>query len=134
LQSSRALLLLSVMSLAGCAGSHGSSAPPSATGSDQRTVTTTARLPPRTISVDEFEFGFSLSRNTISAGKVTFLMRNSGSLIHNFVVIGAASGAYLTSGQTAKMTVVLKPGSYIYVCGVKDHAAEGMQGTLVVTP
>ncbi len=61
-------------------------------------------------------------------------MRNTGSLIHNFVVIGGASGAFLTSGQTAKMTVTLKPGTYIYVCGVKDHAAEGMQGTLVVTP
>ena len=97
-------------------------------------MTTTAHLPPRTISVNEFEFGFSLSRNTISAGKVTFLMRNSGSLIHNFAVVGSASGTFLTPGQTGKMTVTLKPGTYIYVCGVKDHAAEGMQGTLVVTP
>src|SRR4029079_13125047 len=102
--------------------------------STERAVTTPARLPPRTISVDEFEFGFSLSRHTISAGKVTFLMGNSGSLIHNFAVVGSASGAFLVPGQTARMTVTLKPGTYIYVCGVKDHAAEGMQGTLVVTP
>jgi len=60
-------------------------------------------------------------------------MRNTGSLVHNFALVGKASGAFLSPGQTATMTVTLKPGTYIYVCGVKDHAAEGMQGTLVVT-
>jgi plastocyanin len=133
LQSSGALLLLSVVSLTGCGGSHGSSAPTTSPTQTQRVVATTVRLPPRTIAVNEFEFGFSLSRNTISAGRVTFLMLNVGSLIHNFAIVGRASGAFLVPGQVAKMTVTLKPGTYVYVCGVKDHAAEGMQGTLVVT-
>ena len=131
---SRHLLLVSAVSLTGCGGSHDSSAPPTSTVPTQPAATTTARLPRRTIAVDEFEFGFSLSRHTISAGKVTFVMRNTGSLIHNFAVIGVASGAYLSPGGFAKMTATLKPGTYVYVCGVKDHAAEGMQGRLVVTP
>ena len=125
------------MLLAGCGGAHGSRATVTSTvafaGTTTTPATATAHLPPRTISVEEYEFGFSLSRNTISAGKVTFLMRNTGSLVHNFALVGKASGAFLSPGQTATMTVTLKPGTYIYVCGVKDHAAEGMQGTLVVT-
>jgi plastocyanin len=31
------------------------------------------------------------------------------------------------------MSVELKPGMYLYVCSVKYHAAQGMQGTLTVT-
>ncbi len=30
------------------------------------------------------------------------------------------------------MTVMLKHGEYTYVCSVKYHAAQGMQGTLYV--
>ena len=126
------------MLLTGCGGSHGSGPTATSTaatpGATATSATTTARLPPRTISVKEYEFGFLLSRHTISAGKVTFRMLNIGSLVHNFAVIGGRSGPFLAPGQTATMTVTLRPGEYVYVCGIKDHAAEGMQGTLVVTP
>jgi plastocyanin len=85
-----------------------------------------------TVDVDEYEFGFKLSRETVPAGKVTFDMRNTGAIVHNFDIIGVAVGQYLVSGQSASMTVKLKPGTYQYVCSVKYHAAQGMQGTLVV--
>jgi plastocyanin len=85
-----------------------------------------------TVDVNEFEFGFELSRETVPAGKVTFDMRNTGAIVHNFDIIGVAVGQYLVSGQSASMTVTLKPGTYQYVCSVKYHAAQGMQGTLVV--
>jgi plastocyanin len=97
---------------------------------ESRTVPTTGS--PRTIDVDEYEFGFTLSKDTVSAGKVTFVMRNSGSLMHNFALIGGRVGPFLGPGQTATMSVELKPGMHIYVCSVKYHAAQGMQGTLTV--
>ena len=34
--------------------------------------------------------------------------------------------------ESATMTVNVKKGSYTYICSVKYHAAQGMQGTLVV--
>jgi plastocyanin len=86
-----------------------------------------------TVDVTEYEFGFDLSRTSVPAGKVVFVMRNSGSIVHNFDLIDGGVGPFLTPGQTATMTVTLKPGSYIYVCSVKYHAAQGMQGTLTVT-
>jgi plastocyanin len=59
-------------------------------------------------------------------------MRNTGAILHNFDLIDVAVGAFLVPGQTSAMTVKLKPGSYTYVCSVKYHAAQGMQGTLTV--
>ena len=85
-----------------------------------------------TVTVNEYEYGFKLSRKTVPAGKVTFLMRNTGAIVHNFDLIGVKSGAFLVSGQRASMTVTLKRGEYTYVCSVKYHAAQGMQGTLYV--
>ena len=49
------------------------------------------------------------------------------------MLIGAMDGPFLVPGQTSTITVTLKPGTYTYVCSVKYHAAEGMQGTLTVT-
>jgi plastocyanin len=85
-----------------------------------------------TVDVSEFEFGFRLSRDTVPAGKVVFRMRNDGAILHNFDVIGAMVGPFLVPGQTATMAATLKPGTYTYVCSVKYHAAQGMQGTLTV--
>ena len=85
-----------------------------------------------TVTVTEYEYGFKLSRQTVPAGKVKFVMRNSGAIVHNFDLIGVKSGAFLVSGQRATMTVGLKHGEYTYVCSVKYHAAQGMQGTLYV--
>jgi len=84
------------------------------------------------VYVNEYEFGFKLSRQTVPAGRVIFVMRNSGAIIHNFDVIGGREGPFLVPGQSARMTVTLKHGEYIYVCSVKYHAAQGMQGTLFV--
>jgi plastocyanin len=85
-----------------------------------------------TVDVTEYEFGFKLSQTTVPAGKVVFRMTNAGGIVHNFDVIDVAVGPFLVPGQTASMTATLKPGTYTYVCSVKYHAAQGMQGTLTV--
>jgi plastocyanin len=85
-----------------------------------------------TVTVLEYEYGFKLSRQTVPRGKVRFVMGNTGAIVHNFDLIGVKVGAYLVSGQRATMTVTLKKGTYTYVCSVKYHASQGMQGTLRV--
>jgi plastocyanin len=91
--------------------------------------------PPLKVTVVEFDYGFKLSRKTVPAGKVTFVMGNAGAIVHNFVIVGVKVGPYLVSGQRASMTVTLKKRKlpYTYVCTVKYHAAQGMQGQLYVT-
>lgn len=84
------------------------------------------------VTVLEFEFGFKLSRTTVPHGRVTFVMGNSGGIVHNFDIIGVKEGQFLVPGQRAVMTVTLKKGAYTYVCSVKYHASQGMQGTLYV--
>ena len=132
----RLLVLLAVaLALTACGSSHSAATTSTSTVAVTTTVPTTTAAPsdPRTIAVDEFEFGFTLSKQTISAGKVTFKMRNTGSIVHNFDLIGHFEGHFLLSGQTETKTITLAPGTYTYVCSVKYHAAQGMQGTLVVT-
>ena len=87
---------------------------------------------PTKVTVLEYEFGFKLSRTTVPAGRVTFVMGNEGALNHNFDVIGVREGPFLVPGQRASMTVTLKQGVYTYVCSVKYHASQGMQGTIRV--
>ena len=92
-----------------------------------------ARPKPTTkVTVLEYEYGFKLSRATVPAGRVTFVMGNGGGLVHNFDVIGVREGPFLVPGQRATMTVTMKKGVYTYVCSVKYHAAQGMQGTITV--
>jgi plastocyanin len=95
----------------------------------------TPKPKPVTVYVTEYEFGFKLSRQTVHPGRVTFVMRNNGTIIHNFdLIVGGSAkvGPFLVPGQSARMTVSLKRGEYTYVCSVKYHAAQGMQGTFTV--
>jgi nitrite reductase (NO-forming) len=99
------------------------------------TTTTTAYPGPGgTVTVNEFEFGFTLSPTVVPSGNVTFVMKNTGTVSHNFDIEGVAggSGAFIDPGQTATMTVNLQAGrTYTYVCDVPYHAGEGMEGTFV---
>jgi plastocyanin len=88
--------------------------------------------PATKVTVLEYEFGFKLSRTTVPAGRVMFVMGNGGGIVHNFDVIGVREGPFLVPGQRATMTVTLKKGVYTYVCSVKYHASQGMQGTITV--
>jgi nitrite reductase (NO-forming) len=98
-------------------------------------TTTTTGGPATTVDVAEFEFGFTLSQTTVPAGTLTFVMRNTGTIAHNFDLRGVPLGAgpILDAGQTASMTVtVAQKGTYKYVCDVPGHADAGMAGGLVV--
>ncbi|MES1247142.1 MAG: cupredoxin domain-containing protein [Actinomycetota bacterium] len=98
------------------------------------TTTTTAAYPGPggTVTVNEFEYGFTLSPSTVPSGNVTFVMKNTGTVTHNFDIEGVQPGAFIDPGQTTTMTVNLEAGrTYTYVCDVPYHAGEGMEGTFV---
>jgi uncharacterized cupredoxin-like copper-binding protein len=108
----------------------GVSAPPPTT-----TTTTTNPGPGGTVQVSMFEFGFTLSPTAVPSGNVTFVMKNTGTVQHNFDVEGVKPGPFLNPGQSASMTVNLKAGQkYTYLCDVPGHAAAGMIGTFTPTP
>src|SRR3954466_14094533 len=87
-----------------------------------------------TVQVNMIEYSFQLSQQSIPSGKVTFVIKNSGSDVHNFDINGVKSGAILAPGATETWTVSLAPGQYLYTCDVPSHVARGMPGALTITP
>jgi len=97
------------------------------------TATTTITAPSTTVTVSMVEYRFDLSQTAVPAGKVTFVVRNDGTVVHDFDLVGVKAGAFLQPGATETWTVSLAPRTYDYRCDVPEHAAEGMQGQLAVT-
>jgi plastocyanin len=73
---------------------------------------------------------------TLSAGPQHFKITNSGKQNHNFVVMGTGVSAQLpddlTRGDSADITVDLKPGTYTVFCPVDGHRSKGMETTITV--
>ncbi len=84
---------------------------------------------------------------SVKAGKVTFVANNSGTMVHELVVLQTdTKGANLpvmgaraeepgevladiddiSPGQSAMMTVDLKPGHYVLLCNLPGHYKAGM--------
>ena len=79
------------------------------------------------------EFSFTLSTKTVKHGPVTFKVKNSGSITHDFKIDGKMT-PMLAPGKSATLTVTLaKAGNYPYECTVPGHAAAGMKGVLKAT-
>jgi uncharacterized cupredoxin-like copper-binding protein len=103
------------------------------------TASTCASPQATTVTVSEFEYGFTLSQTTAPCGTVTFVMTNTGSIVHDFILYGAQPatsglGPTLNPGQSATMqTVLMNAGNYQYICDVPHHAELGMSGTFTIT-
>jgi uncharacterized cupredoxin-like copper-binding protein len=87
-----------------------------------------------TVTVSMFEYGFTLSTNSVPSGQVTFVVKNDGKEVHNFDLETIHAGALLDPGKSETWTVSLPPRSYAYECDVAFHAQQGMIGNLTVTP
>jgi nitrite reductase (NO-forming) len=108
---------------------------PTTTGTTGTTTTTT---PPvgganTTVTVGMYEYRFDLSQSTVPSGRVTFVITNRGSEVHNFDITGIKAGSIIGPGQSETWTVALPPGTYEYLCDVPFHAERGMVGQLTVT-
>ena len=83
------------------------------------------------VTVTATEFHFKLSKASVPAGKVTFVLVNKGKLGHDFAIAGKKTHV-IGHGKSATLTVSLKKGKYPYKCTVPGHAALGMKGILTV--
>jgi len=74
--------------------------------------------------------------DVIPSGPQTLRITNGGKQNHNFAIEGNGVaqrlGNDLTRGDSADMTVNLKPGTYTVYCPVDKHRAKGMQRTITV--
>jgi len=81
------------------------------------------------------DFMITVDKSTVSAGMVTFNVKNNGPSPHNFNVKinGEEKGVpTLDPGMTATLTLALTPGTYDYRCNIPGHDLLGMKGTLTV--
>jgi plastocyanin len=81
----------------------------------------------KTVQVSEKEFAIAVSATSLSAGTITFDVKNVGHIQHDLVIAGTTYRTKLISpGQTAMLTAQLKPGTYELYCSVTGHKQLGM--------
>jgi len=116
------ILALSAILVAACGGGTVASAPPPPSG---------------VVVVEAKEYQFTPKTLTVSAGKVTFYVRNAGNVEHEFElfkgdqVVDEVEG--LVPGLAKNLTVTLEPGEYTFMCKLSGHDQLGMKGILTVT-
>ncbi len=115
-----------------------SSAPPSASPSVSASGSPVANGSTITLSLKEYSI--TPAKVTLKAGTpVTFEARNEGAISHALVISGA--GVSLATkdlsfgpGTSEAISATLAAGTYTFICPVDGHAAQGMMGTITVTP
>jgi uncharacterized cupredoxin-like copper-binding protein len=92
-----------------------------------------ARATATTVQVKGGEFFFKLSTKSIAKpGKVTFVFKNVGHVLHDFKINGKKT-PLIGPGKTARLVVTFKKkAKYTYLCTVPGHAAAGMKGSFTV--
>jgi len=116
------LLAVSAILVAGCGGGAAASFPPPPSG---------------VVAIEAKEYEFTPKTVTVSAGKVTFYIRNAGRVEHEFElfkgdqVVDEVEG--LVPGLAKNLTVTLGPGEYLFFCKLSGHDQLGMKGILTVT-
>lgn len=84
-----------------------------------------------TIQVRAGEMFFRLSARSAKLGRVTFVVRNTGRMPHDFQIKGKKT-PLIRPGRTARLVVTFRKGRYRYICTVPGHAAAGMRGVFTV--
>ena len=141
------VVLVAAFAIAGCGGGNKSSSSSTTSTSTTSTTSTTPSAAAgggSSVSVTADPGGalkFDKTTLTAKAGKVTIKDVNpsSSGIPHGIAVegkgvdkdgTGGTSG--VSAGQTATVSVTLKPGTYTFYCPVDGHKAAGMKGTLTV--
>jgi hypothetical protein len=83
-----------------------------------------------TVTAVETEFHIALSKKTFTPGRYTFVAENKGHVTHALEITGPGLGGPQTKdiepGQSAKLTVTFKKGTYDVFCPVPGHKMLGM--------
>ena len=102
----------------------------STTTAPSASVPTTAPTAPKSVAVTEVEFKIELPSTNLSSGSYTFDLTNKGHVGHDLVFNGPGVSnektPVVSPGQTAKLTVDLKSGTYDVYCSVPGHKQAGM--------
>jgi uncharacterized cupredoxin-like copper-binding protein len=109
---------------------------------------------PSTVVAKETEFKIALDHVKVRAGKVTFVVDDTGRAPHELVVLRTPTDAGklkrtatgrateignvtesgdLKPGQARKFTVSLRPGHYALICNIAGHYAAGMFANFTVS-
>lgn len=90
-------------------------------------ATTTTRIP-----VTEKNYRIVLKKHSFAKGKVTFVVKNTSTTVHEFRIVGPGLSkripGLINPGKTKTLTVTLKKGSYTLSCPL--HLALGMKTTI----
>ena len=103
------------------------------------------------VGVSLKEFAVNTTASTAAAGKVTFHVRNSGTIVHEFVVVKTPKPADqllkgaradesgnvgetgdLQAGASKTLTLSLKPGHYALICNLPGHYKAGQHTDFTV--
>ena len=104
---------------------------------------TTQAAADRTVAMDAYDYGYTgLDGFSATVGEtVEFTMTNVATdMQHEFEVSGPDGNVIgevgpTDPGQTGSVVLTFaKPGTYVYECGIDDHAAKGMKGEFTVVP
>ncbi len=107
-----------------------------------------------TVTVVMKDRSFKTSAQTVPSGKVTFVVRNAGTMKHGFVALRTDRHHHLLAmkgrqasevgakgrivefapGQTKRLALTLAPGKYVLLCNHPGHYKRGQFAALVVTP
>ena len=93
--------------------------------------------PAKPVAVTLSEWKVELPSDTLTAGAVTFQIKNEGNMNHAFYVLGegvAQGTREVAARQSATLRVTLKPGTYELYCPMSDqsHKMAGMTRKLTV--
>jgi uncharacterized cupredoxin-like copper-binding protein len=104
---------------------------------------------PTKVTVTMNEWGVTLSQASVPAGKVTFVLKNTGKLTHELVILKTELASDkipmrpaepkkvtepgsvgeiedVDAGQTKQDTFDLAPGNYVLMCNEEEHYQAGM--------
>jgi uncharacterized cupredoxin-like copper-binding protein len=102
--------------------------------STQATTTTTPKPQATTVQVTESEFKIVLASTDLKAGKITFDVKNDGSIPHDLAIVGMSEKTKeIPPKDSAKLTVTLKAGTYELYCSVAGHKEAGMDLKVTVS-
>ena len=99
-------------------------------------TTTTQAAQATKLDASETEFKIKLSKTTAPAGTFSISVANDGKVPHDLVVKGDGvdeKTKLLNAGDSATLTVDLKPGTYDVYCSVPGHKQAGMDTKLTVS-
>jgi plastocyanin len=91
----------------------------------------------KAVAVTEKEFSIALPSKSLKAGSYTFDVANKGQIQHDLTIDGDGvkdkKTKLISGGQSAKLSVKLKPAKYRFYCSVPGHEQAGMKVNVTVT-